>query len=180
MNRLRRIAARLEWDSPGVGLAGLLFLGEIAAVSLAAISLASEGFELGRMAALLSAAALCIYVPIAVLTGKMPFAVRTEYEKRRAYAQKTLGVRIPRSNDKTKGGWALGTMQVHLPDDSDESIRVAVGRAYCLGDKELELLCSHSWIQDVKVKLLTAQYELIPPLTLSGVAISAPPELLPS
>ena len=180
MKRLRRITSRIEWDRPGVGLASLLFFGEIVAVTLASISLASEGFELGRTAALLSAAALCVYILIAILTGKMPFAVPTEYEKRRAYAQKTLGVRIPRSNDKTMGGWALGTMQVNLPDDSDESIRVAVGRAYCLGDKELEILCSHSWIQDMKVKLLTAKYELIRPITLSGVAISAPPELLQS
>ena len=165
-------AKQTSWAKP--------FFGEIVAVTLASISLASEGFELGRTAALLSAAALCVYIPIAILTGKMPFAVPTEYEKRRAYAQKTLGVRIPRSNDKTMGGWALGTMQVNLPDDSDESIRVAVGRAYCLGDKELEILCSHSWIQDMKVKLLTAKYELIRPITLSGVAISAPPELLQS
>ena len=85
-----RIIARYLWDRSGVTLATLLLLGEAIAACLAAVSLASEGFDWGRMAALLGAAVLVLYVPFAVWKGKMPFAVPTEYEKRRRYAQATL------------------------------------------------------------------------------------------
>ena len=132
-----RITARFNWDRSGVFLAALLFLGECVAVILAVISLASKGYDPGQSAALLGAAVLAVYVPLAIWQGKMPFAAPTEYEKRRTYAQAKLSVRIPRSGDKTKGGWALGVAQVHLEDSSDESIRAAVGRAYCLGDQDL-------------------------------------------
>ena len=132
-----RITARFNWDRSGVFLAALLFLGECVAVILAVISLASKGYDPGQSAALLGAAVLAVYVPLAIWQGKMPFAAPTEYEKRRTYAQATLSVRIPRSGDKTKGGWALGVAQAHLEDSSDESIRAAVGRAYCLGDQEI-------------------------------------------
>ena len=152
-------------------------LGETLAVILAVISLVLEGFDWGRLAALLGAAILAIYVPLAISMGKMPFAVPTEYEKRRKYAQAKLGVRIPRTGDRTKEGWALGSAQVHLEDISDESIRAAVGRAYCLGDQTLQSFCSRPWIQDVKPKILLAQMQLVPP-ALSFSAISTPPGLM--
>ena len=106
----------------------------------------------------------------------MPFAVPTEYEKRRKYAQKILGVRIPRSGDKTKGGWVLGAAQVHVEDGSDESIRTAVGRAYCLGDQDLQIFCNSPWKKEVKGKVILAQIQLVPP-TGRGSGISAPGEL---
>ena len=172
-----RITARFNWDRPGVFLAALLFLGECLAVLLAVISLALEGYGWGRLAALLGAAVLAVYVPIAIWKGKMPFAAPTEYEKRRTYAQATLGVRIPRSGDKTKEGSALGVAQVHLEDGSEESIRAAVGRAYCLGDQDLQHFCNVPWTTDVKRKVLLAQLQLIPP-AISFSGISAPPGLI--
>ena len=172
-----RITARFNWDRSGVFLAALLFLGECMAVILAVISLASKGYDPGQSAALLGAAVLALNVPLAICLGKMPFAAPTEYEKRRTYAQAKLSVRIPRSGDKTKGGWALGVAQVHLEDSSDESIRAAVGRAYCLGDQDLQHFCSRPWIQDVKPKILLAQMQLVPPaMSISG--ISTPPGLM--
>jgi hypothetical protein len=172
-----RITARFNWDRSGVFLAALLFLGECVAVILAGISLASKGYDPGQSAALLGAAVLAVYVPLAIWQGKMPFAAPTEYEKRRTYAQAKLSVRIPRSGDKTKGGWALGVAQVDLEDSSDESIRAAVGRAYCLGDQDLQNFCSRPWIQDVKLKILLAQMQLVPPAMIFS-AISTPPELM--
>ena len=88
-----------------------------------------------------------------------------------------LSVRIPRSGDKTKGGWALGVAQVDLEDSSDESIRAAVGRAYCLGDQDLQNFCSQPWVQDVKPKILLAQMQLVPPAMIFST-ISTPPELM--
>ena len=172
-----RITRRFDWDRPGVLLAALLFLGETVAVILAGTSLASEGYDGGRLAALLGAAVLALYVPLAIWQGKLPFASPTEYEKRRNHAQKKLGVKIPRSGDKTKEGWRLGTAQVHLEDDSDDSIRVAVGRAYCLGDATMQALCDLDSRTDVKQNILLAKFQLIPP-TASFSAISAPPELM--
>ena len=172
-----RITARFDWDRSGVLLAALLFLGECVAVILAGISLPSNNYDPGQFAALLGAAVLAFYVPLAIWQGKMPFAAPTEYEKRRKYAQAKLGVRIPRSGDKTKEGWALPLAQVHLEDGSDESIRAAVGRAYCLGDQDLQNFCSRPWITDVKQKILLAQMQLVPP-TVSFSGISTPPELL--
>ena len=158
-----RIAARFDWDKSGVFLASLLLLGESSAVVLAATSLVLDGYDLGRLAALLGAAVLALYVPLAIWQGKMPFAVPTEYEKRRKYAQTTLGVKIPRSGDKMKGGLQLGSAQIHLEDDSDESIRIAVGRAYCLGDQDFEIFYNQPWVKDVKQKILLARSDLIPP-----------------
>ena len=172
-----RITARFNWDKSGVFLAALLFLGECVAVILAGTSLALEDNDWGAWAALLGAAVLALYVPLAIWKGKIPFAAPTEYEKRRTYAQAILGVSIPRSGDKTKGGWALGTIQVHLEDGSDESIRGAVGRAYCLGDQDLQNFCSRPWIKDVKQRILLAQLQLSPP-GISLSAISAPPDLM--
>ena len=118
--------------------------------------------------------ALCA---LAIWLGKIPFAAPTEYEKRRTYAQAKLSVRIPRSGDKTKGGRALGVEQVDLEDSSDESIRAAVGRAYCLGDQDLQNFCSQPWIQDVKLKISLAQMQLVPP-AMSFSGISTPPGLM--
>ena len=171
-----RITARFDWDRSGVFLAAILFLGESLAVILAAVSLALEDPEWGGVAALLGAAVLTLYVPLAIWKGKMPFAVPTEYEKRRKYAQETLGVSIPRSGDRTKEGLQLPSTQVNLEDDSDESIRVAVGRAYCLGDQYLQHFCNVSWRKDVKHKILLAHGKLIPP-AISASAISYQPEL---
>ena len=64
-----------------------------------------------------------------------------------------------------------------LEDSSDESIRAAVGRAYCLGDQDLQNFCSQPWIQDVKPKILLAQMQLVPPAMIFS-AISTPPELM--
>ena len=172
-----RITARFDWDKSGVFLAALLLLGETFAVILAATSLVLDGYDLGRLAALLGAAVLALYVPLAIWQGKMPFAVPTEYEKRRKYAQTTLGVKIPRSGDKMKGGWKLGSAHVHLEDDSDESIRIAVGRAYCLGDDNLQRFCNHQWVKDVKQKVLLARNKLHPG-TVTGSTISFAPGLM--
>ena len=174
---IRRITARFDWDRSGVFLAALLFMGEGLAVILAATSLVLEDNVWGAWAALLGAAVLAIYVPLAIWKGKIPFASPTEYEKRRKYAQAKLGVRIPRSGDKMKGGWRLGLLQVHLEDDSDASIRAAVGRAYCLGDQDLQNFCSRPWIRDVKQKILLAQMQLVPP-AINFSAISTPPGLM--
>ena len=141
-------------------LAVLLFLGECIAVALAAIS--------GQWAALISALVLALYVPLAIWMGKMPFASPTEYEKRRIRAEKILAIRIPRSTD---------TMQTNLMDCSDESIKVAVGQAYCLGAQDLQVLCKQPWRQDVKQKILEAQFRLIPPkITAAGILFK--PELM--
>ena len=174
---IERITAKFDWDRPGVFLAILLFLGEILAVALAGTSLALEGYDLGRLAALIGAAVLTVYVPLAIWKGKLPFATPTEYEKRRKYAQAILGVRIPGSRDKTQGGWPLGTMQTNLENDREESIRAAVGRAYCLGDGALQNFCGHNWRKDVKQKILIARSELVPS-TFHAVAITARPELM--
>ena len=174
---IRRITAKFDWDRSGVLLAALLFVGESVAVVLASTSIVSEGYDGGRLAALLGAAVLVLYVPLAIRMGKLPFAVPTEYEKRRKHAQKTLRVSIPRSGDKTTGGLALGSIQMHLEDGSDWSIDAAVGRAYCLGDQELQFFCDQRWSQDVKQKIWLARLKLIPP-KISASAISAPPELM--
>lgn len=171
------ITGRFDWDRSGVFLAALLFLGEGLAVILAGTSLVLEDNVWGAWAALLGAAVLAIYVPLAIWKGKIPFAAPTEYEKRRKYAQAKLGVRIPRSGDKMKGGWRLGLLQVHLEDDSDESIRAAVGRAYCLGDQDLQNFCGRPWIKDVKQKILLAQIQLVPP-AFNVSAISTPPGMM--
>lgn len=172
-----RITGRYDWDKSGVILAALLFLGEGLAVVLAGTSLVIEGFAWGLMAALLGAAVLALYVPLAIWKGKMPFAAPIEYEKRRKYAQAALGVRIARSGDKMKGGWRLGSAQVHLEDDTDESICAAVGRAYCLGDQDFHNFCSRPWIRDVKQKIVLAQMRLVPP-TMNFSAISTPPGMM--
>ena len=172
-----RITARFDWDRSGVFLASLLFLGETLAVILAGTSLALEDHDWVPLAALLGAAVLALYVPLAIWKGKIPFAVPTEFEKRRKYAQATLGVRIPRSGHKTKEGRTLPFHQMHLEDDSEESIRVAVGRAYCLGDQDLQHFCNLSWRKDVKYKVLLASLQLTPP-AITASAISVPPELL--
>ena len=172
-----RIIARYDWDRSGVTLAALLILGEAMAACLAAVSLASEGFDWGRMAALLGAAVLVLYVPLAIWKGKMPFAVPTEYEKRRRYAQGTLGVRIPRSGDRAKDGTKLPPTQVNLENDSDESIRAAVGRAYASGDFALQRFCNLPWVKDVKVKIELARLQLTPP-TVSAAGITYSPELM--
>ena len=168
---------RFDWDWAGVFLASLLFLGELAAVIISVIFLASEGFEVGRLAVLLSAAAVALYVPLAICMGKMPFAAPTEYEKRRKYAQTALGVKIPRTGDKMKGDWPLGSVQVHIEDGSDESIRVAVGRAYCLGDENLRQLRQMSLREDLKLKVELAAHKLIPP-AVTMIGLSVPKELM--
>lgn len=172
-----RVASRFVWDRPGMALAALLFVGELVAVILAGTSLTSDGYDGGRLAALLGAAVLALYVPLAIWKGKLPFAAPTEYERRRQFAQAKLGVNIPRTGDKMKGGGRLGSAQVDLPDDSDVSIRIAVGRAYSLGDEYLDHLCGTSqWTADVNQKIQLARLRLSPPSgTIS--AISAPPEL---
>ena len=150
-------------------LAVLLVLGEGLAVVLAAIS--------GQWAALISALVLALYVPLAIWKGKMPFASPTEYEKRRIRAEKILGIRIPRSTDTMQGGTPVGSIQTNLMDSSDESIGVAVGRAYCLGDQNLQVLCNQPWRQDVKQKILEARLRLIPPeFTATGIHFN--PELM--
>ena len=182
MNKLypanvRRITAKFNWDSTGVFLAALLFFGETLAVILAGVSLASEGYDLGRMAALTGAAVLTLYVPLAIWKGKLPFAIPSEYEKRRTYAQATLGVDIPRSGDKMKDGLTLGAAQIHIEDTTDASIRAAVGRAYSLGDEAVQLLCSQRWNKDTTQKILLARFQLVQPVA-HFVAITAPPEML--
>ena len=172
-----RITARYDWDRSGVTLATLLLLGEAIAACLAAVSLASDGLDWGRLAALLGAAVLVLYVPLAIWKGKMPFAVPTEYEKRRRYAQATLGVSIPRSGDRAKDGTKLSPTQVHLDNDSDESIRVAVGRAYASGDFALQRFCKLPWLKDVKVKIELARLQLTPPTAIMA-AITYSPELM--
>lgn len=127
---------------------------------------------------MLGAAVLAIYVPLAVGLGKIPFAAPTEYERRRKFAEKRLGVKAPRTGDKMKNGGRLGYAQVDLPDDSYESIRAALGRAYSLGDDYLEHLCSApQFTEDLKRKISSARVYLFPP---SGTlfAISVPPELM--
>ena len=168
---------RFDWDRPGVALAILLLVGESIAAILAGMSLKSDGYDGGRLAALLGAGVLALYVPIAIGLHKIPFAASTEYESRRKFAEKRLGVKIPRTGDKMKRGGRLGSAQIDLPDDSDESTRVAVGRAYSLGDAYLDDLCSASqFTGEVKRKISSARVYLLPP---SGTffAISAPPEL---
>ena len=173
-----RITARYDWDRSGVALAALLFLGEAIAASLAAVSLASSArLDWGNLAALLGAAVLVLYVPIAIWKGKLPFAVPTEFEKRRKHAQATLGVRIPRSGDTAKDGTRIPPTQVHLDNDSDESIRVAVGRAYASGDFALRNFCNLPWVKDVKVKIELARLQLIPPTAISA-GVSYSPELV--
>ena len=172
-----RITARFNWDRSGVVLAALLLLGESVAVILAVISLLSRNYDPGQLAALIGAAALVLYVPLAIWLGKMPFAAPTEYENRRKYAQAPLGVRIPRSGDKMEGGRRLGLVELGLEDGSGESIRAAVGRVYCLGDQDLQNFCSQPWIKDVKQKILLAQIQLVPP-AISFSTLSAPPELM--
>lgn len=175
---VRRIISRFDWDRPGVCLAALLFLGECVAVVLAGISLLVQGYDGGRLAALLGAAVLAIYVPLAIWQGKLPFAGPTEYEKRRTYAQRKLGVKIPRTGDLMKGGGQLGSEQVDLGDGSEGSIRAAVGRAYCLGNSAFENSCSRQWPEDVKQWVQHAQLTLVPPVAhLYG--ISGPPEVMP-
>ena len=172
-----RIIARYDWDRSGVSLAVLLLLGEAIAACLAAVSLVSEGFDWGRLAALLGAAVLVLYVPLAIRKGKMPFAVPTEYEKRRRYAQATLGVSIPRSGDRAKDGTKLPPTQVNLENSSEESIRIAVGRAYASGDFALQQFCNLPWIKDVKTKIELARFQLTPP-TASMAAMTYSPELM--
>ncbi len=167
----RRIVKRFEWDRSGVILAALLFLGECIAVALAVIS--------GQWAALVSALILALYVPLAIWMGKMPFASLTEYEKRRGYAEKILGVRIPSSTDTMQGGWPVGSIQTSLMDSSDESIRVAVGRAYCLGDLSLQAFCDRPWRQDVKLKILKTRLDLTS-LKVTAAGVSYAPELMES
>ena len=82
-----------------------------------------------------------------------------------------LGVAQPWSQCRPLGGPRF------LEDSSDESIRAAVGRAYCLGDQDLQNFCSRPWIQDVKPKILLAQMQLVPP-AMSFSGISTPPELM--
>ena len=165
----RRIVKRFVWDRSGVILAALLLLGECIALVLAVLS--------EQWAAFVSALILVLYVPLAIWMGKMPFASLTEYEKRRGYAEKILDVRIPRSTDTMQGGTPVGSTQTNLMDDSDESIRVAVGRAYCLGDQSLQVFCNRPWRQDVKQKILEAQLRLTPPkMTATGMAFA--PELM--
>ena len=156
----QRITSRFGWDRPGVALAVLLFAGELVAVILAGTSLASDGYDGGRLAALLGAAVLAGYVPLAIWKRKLPFAAPTEYEIRKKYAEKRLGVKIPRSGDKMKDGLRLGYAQVHLVDGSDESIREAVGRAYCMGNTDLELFCTaQQWTEDAKRRILLGRID---------------------
>ena len=113
---------------------------------------------------MLGAGVLALYVPIAIGLHKIPFAASTEYESRRKFAEKRLGVKIPRTGDKMKRGGRLGSAQIDLPDDSDESTRVAVGRAYSLGDAYLDDLCSASqFTGEVKRKISSARVYLLPP-----------------
>ena len=167
----RHIVRRFEWDRSGVALAALLFLGECIAVVLAVIS--------GQWAALVSALILALYVPLAICTGTLPFASRTEYEKRRRRAEKILRVKIPRSTDTMQGGVPVGSIQTNLMDDSDESIRVAVGRAYCLGDQSLQVFCDRPWRQDVKLKILEARFDLTS-LKVTAAGVLYAPELMES
>ena len=164
----RRITSRFDWDRPGVALAGLLFSGELVAVILAGTSLALDGYDGGRLAALLGAAVLAAYVPLAIWKGKLPFAAPTEYEVRKKHAEKRLGVKVPRSGDEMKDGLRLGSAQVHLVDGSDESIREAVCPAYCLGNTDLELFCtSPQWTEDAKRRILLAGSNwILPPANL--------------
>ena len=159
---IRQIMAKYDWDPSGVVLAALLLIGEATATGLAAVSLVSDGFDWGRLAALLGAAVLVLYVPLAIWKGKMPFAITTEYEKRRRYAQETIGVKIPRSGDVTKDGQQLPPTQVNLKNDSDASIRVAVGRAYPLGDSTLRDFRNVRWRKDVNLKIIRACHQLTP------------------
>ena len=171
-------ADRFEWDRPGVALALLLFFGEMVAVILAGMSLKSNGYDGGRLAALLGAGVLALYVPLAIRHGKIPFAAPTEYERRRRFAEKRLGVKIPSTGDKMKNGGQLGSAQVDLADGSDEAIHVAVGRAYCLGDMDLEFFCKlENWTEDARQRILLARLKLATPQGYL-TAISAPPELL--
>ena len=165
----RRIVNRFVWDRSGVFLAALLFVGECIALVLAVLS--------GQWAAFMSALILVLYVPLAICMGKLPFASLTEYEKRRAHAEKILGIRIPRSTDTMQGGAPVGSIQTNLMDDSDESIWAAVGRAYCLGDQNLRIFCGYPWRQDVKQKILEAQLRLNPP-EITPTAMSFAPELM--
>ena len=141
----RRMVYRHDWDAWGIFLALLLLVGEGSAGGLAAASIFLADFDVGNVAALVGAATIVLYVPLAIGTGKLPFAPLTEYERRRREMQRMLGVRIPRTWD-TKDWGGRGTelltgSHVHLKDDSDEAIRMAVGRAYCLGDLALQRLC---------------------------------------
>ena len=173
-----RTTARYDWDRSGVALAALLLLGEAIAASLAAVSLASSAdLDWGNLAALLGAAVLVLYVPVAIWKGKLPFAVPTEYEKRRRYAEATLGVRIPRSGDRAKDGTRIPPTLVRLDNDSNESIRVAVGRAYASGDRLLQRFCDKPWVKDVKVEIELARSRLLPP-TISTDGIEYSPELI--
>ena len=140
-----RIADRFDWDRSGIALAILLVAGEGTAVGLAATSLASEGWNLGDVAAFTGAAVLLIYVPAAIIARKLPFATLTEFERRRKYAQKVLDVKIPRPGQKMKDGTLLLGNQVFLTEDSEESIKAAVGWGYCLGDQYLDHLLSSRW-----------------------------------
>ncbi len=178
MRWVRRLADRFDWDRPGVLLALLLFLGEGVAVVMAGISLVSNGYDGGQLAALVGAAVLVLYVPLAIWQGKLPFAAPTEYERRRKYAQAVLGVQIPRAREKM-GNVELGFAQISLPDSSDESIRAAVGRAYCLGDKYVDFLgtAAVSWKKEVLLKIYNAINKLLPPHG-TGMTITMSPEVL--
>ena len=89
----------LEWDKKAVGLAALLFIGEaIAGVLTLAYILtdpAMWAINLALIAQFIGAFTIMLYVPLAVLTNNMPFVKRSEYDERRRYAEKILGVDIP-------------------------------------------------------------------------------------
>ena len=78
-----------------------------------------------------------------------------------------------------QGGVPVGSIQTNLMDDSDESIRVAVGRAYCLGDQSLQVFCDRPWRQDVKLKILEARFDLTS-LKVTAAGVLYAPELMES
>lgn len=148
---MQRLIAKYQWDTWGVSLAVLLLIGEGVAVVLGVFSIVIEGMSFAGWAALLGAAVLMSYVPLAVCKGKLPFATLTEYEKRRQHVKAILDVTIP-------SDWA--NKQIHMQDGSDDSILTSVGLAYCQGDDTLRVFCNRPWKPEIKKTILLAEMQL--------------------
>ena len=172
---VRRLAERFDWDLAGVCLAFVLFIGELIAAGLAVAAIVLADTVLGAISALFASGSVLIYVPFAVRFGTLPFASFTEFERRRKYAQKVLGVRIPRSHERTfDNGTRIPAHQVNFRDTSENSILEAVGYAYSLGGDNLNNILRYAregWNGDLADIAIQATFKLNPPtMYMSGVA----------
>lgn len=171
VKRLIRFIHSREWDRRGVFLACLLVVGEGTAVGVAVWSFFDDGSYLASVAALVGAAVLLVYVPLAVFLDRLPFAPPSEYERRRRYAEWILAYDVP------KRPLAGRDAQVVIEDGSPASILGAVGQAYALGDKAFEDFCRRPWVSTVAhnvqmARLLLLEYQPSP------VSIICPPSFV--